>query len=138
MAMWVRKLRMLGCAAASMLMAGLLGCAAGPRAELSEGAANQIRTVALLDIAEPSVDQVLNRGNGNESHSTTYAQLLTNAQVELSPLLAEAITRQLERNGYRVVNLPTQRPVVRDDGHIDLSSIKTDADAILAHGRAHV
>src|SRR3546814_9382774 len=29
------------------------------------------------------------------------------------------------------IYLPTQRPVVRDDGHIDLSSIKTDADAIL-------
>src|SRR3546814_19677189 len=121
MAMWVRKLRMLGCAAASMLMAGLLGCAAGPRAELSEGAANQIRTVALLDIAEPSVDQVLNRGNGNESHSTTYATLLPNAQVALSPLLAEAITRTLERHGYRVANLPPQRPVLRPDGHIALS-----------------
>src|SRR3546814_13651825 len=106
MAMWVRKLRMLGCAAASMLMAGLLGCAAGPRAELSEGAANQIRTVALLDIAEPSVDQVLNRGNGNESHATNYAHLLTNAQVELSTLRAEANTRQPVPQGHRLLNIP--------------------------------
>lgn len=116
----------------SILMAGLAACATGPQTELGEGVASRIRTIALLDIAEPPVDQILNRGRSNESHSSTYAQALTDAQVEFSPLLAEAITRQLERSHYRVMSLPTQRPVIGADGQVDLSSIRTDADAILA------
>lgn len=129
--MLARNWRMARFAAVWILTTGLMACAAGPRVELSVAAASRIKTIALLDIAEPTIDQVLNRGSSNESHSTTYAQMLTDAQVEFSPLLAEAITRQLERSDYRVLSLPTQRPVVSGNDQIDLSAIDTDADAIL-------
>lgn len=129
--MLVRKSRKMGLALAWVLVAALTGCATGPQSKLSEEAASRIRTIALLDIAEPPVDQILHRGTSKESHSSTYAQMLTDAQVEFAPLLAEAITRQLERSNYRVQSLPTQRPIVYGDDQIDLSSINTDADAIL-------
>ncbi|HET8880858.1 MAG TPA: hypothetical protein VFM56_01670, partial [Solimonas sp.] len=92
--------------------------------------ASRVRTVALLDIAEPAVDLVLNRGDSNESHSSSYAQALTTGQIVFSPLLAEAITRQLDRSNYQVLPL-AERPVVAADGSVDLSGIRTDADAIL-------
>ncbi|NGY06352.1 hypothetical protein [Solimonas terrae] len=94
-------------------------------------AASRIRTVALLDIAEPTVDLALNTGRSNESHSSSYAQALTDQQIEFSPLLSEAITRRLEDSDYKVSTLADQRPVLKDDGSVDLSAVRTDADAIL-------
>lgn len=122
------KLRIAATAVAFLVLGACATTA--PDGAWSPVTASRVKTVALLDIAEPAVDLVLNRGDSNESHSSSYAQALTTGQIAFSPLLAEAITRQLDRSNYQVVPL-AERPVVAADGSVNLSGIRTDADAIL-------
>jgi hypothetical protein len=123
------KLRIAAMAVAFLVLGACATTA--PDGAWSPVTASRVRTVALLDIAEPAVDLVLNRGDSNESHSSSYAQALASEQIAFSPLLAEAITRQLDRSNYQVVPLADRRPAVTADGSVDLSGIQTDADAIL-------
>jgi hypothetical protein len=110
----------------------LSACATtAPNDEWSPGVASRTRTIAIAEIAEPAIDLVLNKGRDNESHSSSYAQTLAAAQISFSPLLTEAITRQLERYNYEVLPLADPRLAAAADGSTASSGTQPDADAIL-------
>lgn len=130
-----------------VLLLGLSGCVTVPKIELNQNESKNIKTIALLNVAEPQSEQVINMGGGaalfglvggivqgatNSSHSTSYTKLVADQKIHFSPDIVETITNQLTASGFQVVYLNDQKPAVASDGKSDdFSSIRTDADAIL-------
>lgn len=133
---------------ACALALGLSGCASVPKIELDQNETQNIKTIALLNVAEPQSEQVANMGGSaalfglvggliqgatNISHSKSYSKLVADRNIQFSPDIVKTITDQLTASGYQVIYLNDQKPAVGSDGKSDdFSSIHTDADAILA------
>jgi hypothetical protein len=130
--MWFENpLRAAARAFAVIVASCLMASCASPDV-LSEQAASRIRTIALLQIAEPQVDLIENFGKRNESHSSVYSQMLVEHDVHLSALLAEALARRLGDSGYRVTYLALGDAAGYSGALAsDSQSARADADAIL-------
>lgn len=120
-----------------------LGAGAGT---LSERDANRIGAVTLLGIAEPASVQVLAAGEGealkkaaeggvptgvDAARSEMYSRMLAARALRLAPLAAEAITRALERDGYRASYVPDVGAAAVFDEDA-LPPVHAEADAFLA------
>lgn len=130
-----------------VLLLGLAGCVTIPKTEMNHQSAKSIKTVALLDVAEPKAEVVMNMGGGaaafgliggliqggvNADHGKAYSKLVAAGQVQFSPTMIKSITDELNADGYHVVYLADQRPKLASDGKSDdFSNVHTDADAIL-------
>ncbi len=103
-----------------------------------------VRSIAIVNIAEPQSEQILNVGTalGSSSdttlsqprieNSTTYTQMLAARKILFAPDLVKTLSTALTDAGYRVSYLPDQRAFVTADGKSeDFSQVHTDADAIL-------
>ncbi|NKF23073.1 hypothetical protein [Solimonas marina] len=112
-----------------LAMLGIGGCAS--QDVLDEKVASRIRTVALLQISEPQVEQIDHYGKDNESHSTAYAQLLASAGIQFAPLLAESISRRLGDSGYHVNYLTQDYSGYGGQVTPDSAAARSGADAIL-------
>lgn len=130
-----------------VLLLGLTGCVSVPITELDQSASRNIKTIALLNVAEPKSEVVLNMGGGaalfgaiggaiqgitNENHGNSYSEMVAGQNIQFSPETVGAIKNALSADGYNVVYLNDQKPALASDGKTDdFSAIHTDADAIL-------
>lgn len=103
-----------------------------------------VRSIAIVNIAEPQSEQILNVGTalGPSSdtrlsqprieNSSIYTQMLADRKTQFVPDLVKAISTSLTNDGYQVTYLPEQRAFVTADGKSeDFMQVHTDADAIL-------
>lgn len=103
-----------------------------------------VRSIAIVNIAEPQSEQILNVGTalGSSSdttltqprieNSTAYTQMLAARKVLFVPDLVGTLSASLKDAGYAVSYLPDQRAFITADGKSDdLTQVHTDADAIL-------
>ncbi len=106
--------------------------------------AKPVRSIAIVNIAEPQSEQILNVGTAlgpsNDTtlsqprveNSNTYTQMLAARKTMFAPELANVLGNALTASGYRVTYLPDQKTFITADGKSeDLSQIHTDADAVL-------
>jgi hypothetical protein len=103
-----------------------------------------IRSIAIVNIAEPQSEQILNVGTaiGPSSdtrlsqprieNSATYTQLLADRKTIFVPGLVKTLGTALTADGYAVSYLPDQHAFMTADGKSeDLTQVHADADAIL-------
>lgn len=103
-----------------------------------------IRSIAIVGIAEPQSEQILNVGTAlgpssdtvlsqpRVENSTTYTQLLAERKALFVPDLVSTLAASLKDDGYSVSYLADQRTFVTPDGQSeDLTQLHTDADAVL-------
>ena len=103
-----------------------------------------VRSIAIISVAEPQAEQILNVGSalGSSTNTTltqpridnsnTYTQMLAARKTLFAPDVVKTLSAALTASGYRVVYLPEQKSFITADGKSEeLSQIHTDADAIL-------
>lgn len=103
-----------------------------------------IRSIAILGIAEPQSEQILNVGtalsSGNDTrltqpsieNSMAYTQKLADRKTVFVPDLVRTLGTALTEDGYAVSYLPDQRAFMTPDGKSeDLTQVHSNADAIL-------
>lgn len=103
-----------------------------------------VRSIAIVNVAEPSSEQILNVGTAlgpssdttlsqpHVENSTAYTQMLAARKTLFAPDLVKTLSAALTEDGYRVTYLPDQRAFVSADGKSeDFTQVHTDADAIL-------
>lgn len=103
-----------------------------------------IRSIAIVSIAEPQSEQILNVGTalGPSSdtrlsqprieNSSTYTQMLADRKTVFVPDLVKTLGTALTADGYAVSYLPDQRAFMTADGKSeDLTQVHADADAVL-------
>jgi hypothetical protein len=123
------------------------GCASLPKQAFDKGANANVRTIALLVAPSPSELRVVNMDSmggafgligatvaaGEEDRkSEEFTRARAEQRLAFGRSLTDALTRELERIGYRVV-VVDDRPLDESEGDEDgdYSRIKADADAIL-------
>jgi hypothetical protein len=139
--------RSTSCFAAGLLTFSLAACASVPRIEMDAASSVRIQKIALLKVPPAPSPTVTNSGGAagmfgafgalvqvgmNASNGSAYADAVADGTRKLAPGITGSLAEVLARDGYQVV-IPEQEPTVANSGDtVDLSSIQTDADAILA------
>lgn len=128
----------------------LAGCSMMPKFGSHEPApppppvAKPVRSIAILSVAEPQSEQILNVGSAlgassdttltqpHIENSTAYTQMLAARNILFGPDVAKTVAAALAADGYAVTYLPEQRSFITADGKSEeLSQLRADADAIL-------
>ncbi len=133
--------------AGGLLAALTSGCASVPRIELDGRSSARIGKIALLKVAAVPSPTVANSGGAaaalglvgavaqaavDANHGLTYASAFGARTAALAPATTEALADALSKDGYEVVTLQEEAKVAGDGDDVDLSAVRTDADAILA------
>ncbi|WP_233217479.1 hypothetical protein [Trinickia dabaoshanensis] len=125
----------------------LAGCASLPKTDLNADARSKLHSIAILNVAEPKTEPVMNFGGAaagfglvgalvqagvNSSHTSTYTTKIATGKVVFAPTVADGVMDRLTADGYQVVKLDGQDAKLSADGKSDdYSGIHTDADAIM-------
>lgn len=132
---------------AGLVALGMGGCVSVPRVEMDKASSARIAKVALLKVAPAPSPTVTNTGGAavafglvgalvqvgvNSSHGKIYATAVGERTATLAPDMMAALADALAQGGYEVVTPETEIIVAEGGDDVDLSSVQTDADAILA------
>jgi hypothetical protein len=128
----------------------LAGCSYLPKLGLHDSTppppppSKPIRSIAIVGIAEPQSEQILNVGTAlgpstdttlsqpRIENSTIYTQMLAARKTLFVPDLVKTVSSALTEAGYHMIYMPEQRAFITPDGKSeDFSQVHTDADAIL-------
>jgi hypothetical protein len=131
---------------AGVLVTLLSGCVTLPNTDLNAQAREKLRSIAVLEVAEPKRVAVVNLGGAasgfglvgalaqvavNTSHTNTYTERVTTSKIAFAPDIVDGVTGRLTDNGYQVVKLNQKTKLAADGKSDDYSDIQTDADAIM-------
>ncbi|MBR8461219.1 hypothetical protein KDW07_29190 [Burkholderia dolosa] len=132
--------------ACGVLVTLLSGCVTLPNTDLNAQAREKLRSIAVLEVAEPKRVAVVNLGGAasgfglvgalaqvavNTSHTNTYTERVTTSKIAFAPDIVDGVTGRLTDNGYQVVKLNQKTKLAADGKSDDYSDIQTDADAIM-------
>jgi hypothetical protein len=126
----------------------LTGCTTLPKTDLATSNREKLHSIAMLDVAEPHGESVVNFGGAagafgligglvqggiNSNHTSTYTQHVASGKIAFAPVVSDGLTTRLASDGYEIVTLHDQHAKLSSDGKSDdFSDVKTDADAILS------
>jgi len=122
------------------------GCVSIPQQKFDKKSYSNIKTIALLDIPNPSDYIVMNTGGvdmlfgaigglvggiDGVSKSERLTQSMVKEDLKLGDELLSRLKESLTAMGYKVIVLDGIRPEIDDKDMADYSKIQTEADAIL-------
>jgi len=90
-----------------------------------------IQNSGLLTAAFPGLAEALVEGGVNTKHTSDYLDELKKKSVAFGPQLADALQRELTKDGYEVSVLQQSPHLKEDKKTLDYSNIRSDADALL-------